>query len=30
MEDGIMTLHPPPATVRVRATLVVGRPEPPK
>jgi hypothetical protein len=30
MEDGIMTLHPRPATVRVRATLVVGRPEPPK
>ena len=30
MEDGIMTLHPRPATVRIRATLVVRRPEPPK
>jgi hypothetical protein len=30
MEDGIMTLHPRPAMVRVRATPLVRRPEPPK
>jgi hypothetical protein len=26
MEDGIMTLYPRPATVRIRATLVARRP----